>query len=457
MSKFLFTTLPTNDLGLLTRSLPIARELSERGHTVVFCSPGKAPSRLIGDAGFENSLPQHPLFDLMAGDRSLKGLARFLASRQWRQHDRSLLGFLRQLIPAVPRKFAPATPEVWNMDHAGAQMGMLNEGFVRAYCEALKALIGSSGAEVVVDFWNPLAVMAARASDTPLVTVIQADAHPAGQGFIRWKTPPADLPTPVPVVNKVLADYGLPPVGKLEELCVGDLTLVVGMPETDPLPEDADVTYIGPLLWQQPGAKLPPWIDALDRDKPLIWLYTGNPHYSGRKDFDSVVVLQACISALANEPVHVVVTSGHHPLPEEVLPLPANFRHESYVPGLAMAERSDLLIHHGGYGSCQTGLYAGKPAVIVPTYSERESNARRIAALGAGAFVPVEAASGEKRVDADELKATVRRVLADPSFADKARRISEQLRAYGGATKAADLVERFGKDVNEAAEHNVPS
>jgi len=48
-----------------------------------------------------------------------------------------------------------------------------------------------------------------------------------------------------------------------------------------------------------------------------------------------------------------------------------------------MAERSDLLIHHGGYGSCQTGLVTGTPAVIIPTYAERESNARRIAALGA--------------------------------------------------------------------------
>jgi UDP:flavonoid glycosyltransferase YjiC (YdhE family) len=402
---------------------------------------------LIADAGFENSLPQHPLFDLMAGDRSLKGLTRFLASRRWRQRHLSLLSFLRQLISALPRKYAPATPEVWNMDQAGAQMGMLNEGFVRAYCEALKALIAGSGAEVVVDFWNPLAVMAARASHTPLITVIQADAHPDGKGLIWWKTPPANIPTPVPVVNKVLADYGLPPIGKLEELNVGDLTLVVGMPETDPLPEHADVTYVGPLLWQQPGAKLPQWISELDRDKPLIWLYSGNPRYSGRKDFDSIVVLHACIAALANEPVQVVVTTGHHPLPEDVLPLPANFRHESFVPGLAMAERSDLLIHHGGYGSCQTGLYAGKPAVIVPTYSERESNARRIAALGAGAFVPVETVSGEKHVDVDELRAAVDRVLTDPSFADNARRLGKRLRAYGGATRAADLVEHFSEEV----------
>src|SRR5260370_17992237 len=120
-----------------------------------------------------------------------------------------------------------------------------------------------------------------------------------------------------------------------------------------------------------------------------------------------MVVVRACIAALANEDMHVVLTTGHHPLPKEVLPLPANFRHEPYVPGLAMAERSDVLIHHGGYGSCQTGLCMGKPAVIIPTYTERESNARRIAALGAGGMVLVEHDRGEKRVFVGTFRAPV--------------------------------------------------
>jgi hypothetical protein len=75
-------------------------------------------------------------------------------------------------------------------------------------------------------------------------------------------------------------------------------------------------------------------------------VYSGNPRYSSASEtLDSVVVVEACIAALAGEEVHVVLTTGHHPLPKEVLPLPANFRHEPYLPGLAMAERSDLLIH----------------------------------------------------------------------------------------------------------------
>jgi UDP:flavonoid glycosyltransferase YjiC (YdhE family) len=448
LTKFLFTTLPTNDLGLLTRSLPIARDLAARGHSILFCSPAQAPSRLIAEAGFENLIPKHPLYDLMGTNQKLKGLVKFIASGKHKQRYGTLLNFLKQLIPALPIKFAPNTREIWNFDHTAAIMGMMNRGFVHANCEALKNTVADSGANVVVDFSNPFAVIAVRALQRRIVTVIQGNFHPQSGGFIWWKSPTSEIPTCVPTVNKVLADYRLLPVNALEELCVGDLTLSVGTPETDPLPKSANVTYIGAVLWQRENAQLPDWFAQLSEEKPVIWVYSGNPRYTGTNDiFDSMIVLQACIAALANENVQVVLTTGHHRLPEELLPLPANFRHESYVPGLAMAERSDLLIHHGGYGSCQTGLYVGKPAVIMPTFSERESNARRIAALGAGAIVPVDMRPGEKRVNVDELRATVKRVLTDPSFRDNARRIGERLRTYGGASQAADLIEQFAQKV----------
>jgi len=446
MKKLLFTTLPSNDLGLLTRSLPIATELAQRGHQVAFCNVARAPRMLIADAGFENLVPRHPLYYLQTEDLKPRGVYRLLTSGVVKQDCGNIFNFVRKLIGAVPTRFAWPTSEIWNADHAGAMVGMLNANFVRAHCEAMRALIGDFEPDVVVDFWNPFACVAARATGTPLVTVVQADAHPASHGLIWWKEPPPGLPSPVPVLNRVLAGYGLPDIQKTEELGVGDLTLVVGIPETDPLPETADVTYVGPVLWQKGEVHLPAWFDGLSQDRPVIWVYPGNPRYMPglRTPTDSIVVVQACSEALADEDVQVVLSTGHHALPREVRPLPANFRHEPYVPGLAMAERSDLLIHHGGYGSCQTGLYTGTPAVIIPTFSERESNARRVAALGAGAFiVPTENRSWRKYVSPEELRAVVRRVLADPSFTQNARRVSEKMKTYGGAAEAARLIEDF--------------
>src|SRR5512143_1694239 len=98
MARILVTTLPTDDLGLLARSLPIARELEDRGHDITFCNPAGAPRRLIADAGFENVMPRHALFDLMATDRSMRAVLRFFAERQWKPRHRSLLSFVRELV-----------------------------------------------------------------------------------------------------------------------------------------------------------------------------------------------------------------------------------------------------------------------------------------------------------------------------------------------------------------------
>src|ERR1035438_9738215 len=95
--------------------------------------------------------------------------------------------------------------------------------------------------------------------------------------------------------------------------------------------------------------------------------------------------------------------------------VPSNFHHAAYLPGHAMAERCDLMVHHGGHSSVMTGLSAGTPAVIIPTITERERNARRVVALGAGEIVmPGTGANGEKHIDVDEFSTKVQRVLNEP-------------------------------------------
>jgi UDP:flavonoid glycosyltransferase YjiC (YdhE family) len=66
--------------------------------------------------------------------------------------------------------------------------------------------------------------------------------------------------------------------------------------------------------------------------------------------------------------------------------------------------------------SRSTTLEAGTPAAIIPTITERESNARRLASLGAGEVVmPITGADGEKLVDVTEFTMKVKRVLNEPS------------------------------------------
>jgi Glycosyl transferase 4-like domain len=66
MSKFLFTMLPANDLGLPTRLVRIARALADRGHDVAVLNPAPAPAKLIDDAGLKNlPMPSRALPDYL--------------------------------------------------------------------------------------------------------------------------------------------------------------------------------------------------------------------------------------------------------------------------------------------------------------------------------------------------------------------------------------------------------
>ncbi|MFX0205542.1 MAG: glycosyltransferase, partial [Candidatus Hodarchaeota archaeon] len=382
MKKCLFTVLPSNDIGLLTRSLPIAKELVKLGLEVTFCHPAKSPGLLIKEAGFENRIPEEPFFRLISSGFSFKNLSKLIFSKKSFRNIRHFIKFLQ-----AQSKYS--TDEIWTTDHFLVFFGMLEEEFTQTNVDAYIELIKITGAEVVIDFWNPFACIAARIMDVPLITVIQADMHPQSKGFIWWREIPDNLPSPKNAINQVLSNYDLPPIEHTGELFLGNETLVVGIPELDPLPESAEVTYVGPILWQRDDAKLPNWIFQLSNDQPIIWVYPGNLQYSRRSKtaFDSQIVLEACISAFSNQEVQVVLTTGHHKLPIKYENLPTNFRHTAYVPGLAMARKSDLLVHHGGYGSSQTGLFTGTPALIIPTFSERESNARRVASVKAGDYV----------------------------------------------------------------------
>jgi hypothetical protein len=78
--------------------------------------------------------------------------------------------------------------------------------------------------------------------------------------------------------------------------------------------------------------------------------------------------------------------------------------------------------------------------VIIPTIRERESNARRLASLGAGEVVmPIDGADGEKLVDVAEFGMKVKRVPNEPSYRQSAKarcRIHASLRRRLGRRRA---------------------
>jgi UDP:flavonoid glycosyltransferase YjiC (YdhE family) len=152
---------------------------------------------------------------------------------------------------------------------------------------------------------------------------------------------------------------------------------VLDTPETDPLPASANVQYVGPVVWQRSDSSLPEWVKQRSPEKPIIWVYSGNPRYAPvPTPIDSIVVIRAAIASLEDAPVYVVLTTGFQDLAAEFEALPANFFHAAHLPGHSMAAHCDLMVHHGSHRSVMTGLQSGTPAGLYRRSRTREQRAR---------------------------------------------------------------------------------
>jgi len=337
------------------------------------------------------------------------------------------------------------TPEMWDYDHFLSIIGWLDENYAQHSVDAFIDVIKRFNPNIVVDSFNPAASIASRVCGRPLVSVTQGDIHPANKGFIWWKEPPADIPSPVAVFNSILAKYELEPISNSSQLSIGDLTLCAGTPETDPIPKAPEVIHLGPMFAPHLQDELPDWFDQYDETKPLLWVYCGNPRYMGI-DFhgpgDSIVILRVAYEVLAEQDVNVIVTFGHQERPDDLPSLPNNFREENYLPGISLAKRCNLMIHHGGHNSCLLSAFTGTPSLVVPTFSERESNARRLEALGIAELqVPTVDDTGEKHISTSTFEENVHKILTDISYKNNAEAVSKLMAKYDELGTVVERIE----------------
>lgn len=194
-------------------------------------------------------------------------------------------------------------------------------------------------------------------------------------------------------------------------------------PETDFV--DDRFAFVGPSIDPNSRQKTDFPFEQLNR-KPLIYISLGTIHTADR-DF-----YQQCFEAFGASPGQVIVSAGSADL-SALGQIPANFIARSSVPQLEILRRADLFITHGGMNSVQESLYFGVPMVVLPQQTEQLFNGRIVAQAGAGILLERTA----------QLWAAADRVLGDPAYRETAQRLGDALRAAGGYTRAADLIEAF--------------
>jgi UDP:flavonoid glycosyltransferase YjiC (YdhE family) len=140
-------------------------------------------------------------------------------------------------------------------------------------------------------------------------------------------------------------------------------------------------------------------------------------------------LFRATVAALGELPVRALFTVGIEVDVSSLGPVPDNVRVERWIPQEAVMPHAAVMIAHGGAGSTRMALAAGVPSVIVPGFADQFRNAERVAALGAG-----------MQATADDLVSAVRRILAEPSYRESAKRVAAEVARLPLVDEAPDSV-----------------
>ncbi|EMR06004.1 Oleandomycin glycosyltransferase [Bhargavaea cecembensis DSE10] len=139
-----------------------------------------------------------------------------------------------------------------------------------------------------------------------------------------------------------------------------------------------------------------------------------------------------CISALAGSGFEVVMSVGEKTDIGQFGKLPDNFTIKKTVDQIAVLGQADLFITHSGMNSVSESLYQGVPMVLYPMHSEQKLAAQRVADLGAGIIL--------KNDRPQTIREAVRQVLEEPQYRRNTATLSGQFRNAGGAAAAADAI-----------------
>ena len=150
-----------------------------------------------------------------------------------------------------------------------------------------------------------------------------------------------------------------------------------------------------------------------------------------------VAFYRMCFEASAGEDYQVILSTGPNVPLEALGPVPPNFIVASHVPQLAVLQRVQAVVTHGGMNSVSESLANGVPVVVIPQMGEQAIVGRRVAHLGVGLCLTKEA------VTAETLRASVRQVLDDERFPTQVAVVRQSFLGAGGVARAADAIEAF--------------
>lgn len=303
---------------------------------------------------------------------------------------------------------------------------------------------------VIVHFLHHPAATAALARGVPVVFVLTAPATPTRE------LPPIGAPSLGPLNRAVwrLAEalaggWFLPRINALRGR-VGLAPMTRMYPEPNPEVTLA-LTCVSPTLLARPcdwapnahvvgffdlpvaPSAVPPEVQVfLDAGEPPVLLTFGSMLATPAPETRQCI--KAMLGAVERSGVRAIVQVPTHALAEyasgeRVLIVGA-------LPHALVLPRCALVVHHGGAGTTQATMLAGRPSVVVPFLADQFFWAERLRNLGV-ALRPVP----RKKLRADRLARAISAALAAPSLPQRAAELAEAMRGEDGVRAAAELIE----------------
>ncbi|GHJ45337.1 UDP glycosyltransferase [Catellatospora sp. TT07R-123] len=189
---------------------------------------------------------------------------------------------------------------------------------------------------------------------------------------------------------------------------------------------DGRYRFVGPCVGERPFQQ--PW-QPPEPDRPVALVSLGTV-YNRLPGF-----YRTCVDAFAGTDWQVVLSLGSRTDPAEVGPVPPNVHVAESVPQLQVLRHARVFVTHAGMGGSLEALRAGVPMLTLPQTPEQQVNALRLAELGAAR--PLDPAL----LTPAYLRGAADAVAGDAAMRHKLHRLSHEVRACGGATLAADLIE----------------
>jgi rhamnosyltransferase subunit B len=207
---------------------------------------------------------------------------------------------------------------------------------------------------------------------------------------------------------------------------LGMFSPLLGRPQTD-WPANARVTGFAFYDRHEP---MPDTLRAfLDRGDPPIVFTLGSAAV-----FDPGSFYRESAEAAEHLGRRAVLLVG--PEPQQLPVASERLEVASYAPYSELFPRASAIVHQGGIGTAAQALRAGRPMVIVPFSHDQPDNAARLVRLGVARTI------ARSKYTAARAAATLRTLLADSAYGERAKQRASEIAHEDGAVAAADVIER---------------